>query len=145
MARILLGSVLALAAASAVQARGAPADAAAVRQVEQDWLAHIDQRATLERILADDFRHAVPPGRFLDKSEHIAWAAAHPRPVGEHRRFAQLDVRVLGDAAVASGIVATVEADGGPERRSLFTDVFARRQGAWRVVAAQETPLAPPQ
>jgi hypothetical protein len=33
--------------------------------LENDWLAHLCDSATLERILAPDFEHAVEPGRVL--------------------------------------------------------------------------------
>jgi ketosteroid isomerase-like protein len=65
------------------------------------------------------------------------WAVAHPDPPGVDRRFDQLRVRLYGDTAIANGIVVITGAGGG-ERRSVFTDVFVRRDGRWQAVNAQE-------
>jgi hypothetical protein len=109
-----------------------------VEALERQWLASESDPAVLDRILADDFVHAVSAGVFLDKRQHIGWSARHPRPAGQRAEFETLDVRVFGDAAVATGVVRTTDASGAA-RRSIFTDVFVHRQGAWRAVSAQET------
>jgi ketosteroid isomerase-like protein len=54
--------------------------------------------------------------------------------------------RAYGDAGVVSGSVqARVRSAGGPERklRTLYTAVYAKRDGAWQLVAYQST-AAPP-
>src|SRR5256885_12566676 len=65
-----------------IQARpaGAPtrSDREAIIELENEWLSHISDGPTLERILADDFMHPVPAGFFLTKQQHIRWAVAHP-------------------------------------------------------------------
>jgi ketosteroid isomerase-like protein len=108
--------------------------------LENDWLAHVRDSATLERILAPDFVHAVAPGEFLTKQQHISWNAKHPLPPNHQARFEKLQVRLYGDVGIASGIVAS---SGGAEHgsRTLFTDVFAFRNGRWQAVHAQETSL----
>jgi len=117
-------------------------DRRSVAALEQEWLAHLRDSATLERILAPDFVHAVEPGRFLSKRQHIAWNVRHPLPPNHQAHFERLQVQLYGDAAVASGIVAS--SDGaGHGARSLFTDVFAFRNGRWQAVHAQETSLPP--
>jgi hypothetical protein len=50
---------------SASSERNSKSDLEAVKKVEQDWLDGESDRATLERILADDFVHAVAAGLFL--------------------------------------------------------------------------------
>jgi len=127
-------------------------DRRSVAALEHEWLAHLRDSATLERILAPDFVHAVEPGWFLTKRQHIAWNVRHPLPPNHQAHFERLQVQLYGDAAVASGIVASgIVASGivassdraGHVARSLFTDVFAFRNGRWQAVHAQETSLPP--
>ena len=108
--------------------------------LENDWLAHQSDRTTLERILAPDFIHPVAAGVFLTRQQHIAWAVEHPRP-GRKFVFEKLDVRLYGETAIATGIVANSDAAGGDLRRTIFTDVFVLRRGRWQAIGAQETPI----
>jgi Domain of unknown function (DUF4440) len=117
-------------------------DRRSVAALEHEWLAHLRDSATLERILAPDFVHAVVPGQFLTKRQHIAWNVRHPLPPSHRAHFERLQVQLYGDVAVASGIVAS--SDGTDHvSRTLFTDVFAFRNGRWQAVHAQETSLPP--
>ncbi len=105
--------------------------------VEQQWLAGEHDRATLEQILADDFLHPVSAGVFLTKAEHIDWAVAH-RPAADVRQaFDHLRVRTYGDVGIVTGIVVSSASDG-RQSRTVFTDVFVRRDGRWQAVNAQE-------
>ena len=54
-----------------------------------------------------------------------------------------LNVRVLGDAAIATGIVVTTDTTGTTLDRAVFTDVFVHRDGRWQAVNAQETLVVP--
>ncbi len=67
----------------------------------------------------------------------------HPAPPAdrETRRFEDLRVRVFGSAGVVNGIVVATSANG-KIRKTIFTDVFAYRDGKWQAVNAQELPLA---
>lgn len=112
----------------------------AVTQLEQRWLQNEYDPATLNSILADDFVHVLPSG-FISKQQHIAFVQAHPQQKLLKRQFEQLRVRVYGDVAIANGIVAEMPAKDGAELKSLFTDVFAFRNGRWQAVNAQETPV----
>ncbi|HTL96085.1 MAG TPA: nuclear transport factor 2 family protein [Gemmatimonadaceae bacterium] len=124
------------------QSPSARADSDTVVALEHTWLVSGDS-ATLERILAPDFLHPVFTGNILDKSEHIAFVAKHPRPASVHPRFERLDVRVYGSTAVATGIVAATQDGTTGMRRTVFTDVFVERDGRWQAVSAQETVVAP--
>ena len=136
-AAVLIGTSL-RADPSYAQAIGARADSDSVIALEHAWLDHEDS-TTLERILAPDFVHALPSGEIIDKAEHVDYVAKHPRPASVHSRFERLDVRVYGSAAIATGIVDATR-DGQPGvRRTVFTDVFVKRDGRWRAVRAQET------
>jgi hypothetical protein len=155
MRRSLASPRLALVAASAftflssdalAQASSEPRtrelDRHSVTILEHDWLAHLRDSATLERILAPDFLHAFEPGRFLTKRQHISWNVKHPFPPDHEAHFERLQVQLYGDVAVASGIA--VSSDGADHiARTLFTDVFAFRDEHWQAVHAQETSLPP--
>lgn len=117
-------------------------DSAAIAAIEHDWLANEHDSTTLDRVLAPDFVHALASGQFITKSEHIDYMVRHPSARDEERRFERLDVRLVSGVAIATGIVVTNNE--GTHRRFVFTDVFARRAGRWRAVAAQETMVVAP-
>jgi uncharacterized protein DUF4440 len=129
-------ALLAIVAVACATARSESADRAAVIALENEWLAHEHDRATLEKILAPDFQHPVFTGDVLTKAQHIDWSATHLPPAGVTSRFERLDVRVFSDIAIATGIVA--RSDGG---KTVFTDIFRFRDGRWQAIQAQETPL----
>jgi len=119
---------------------GAGPDHDALLSIENEWLAGEHDRATLQRILADDFVHPVSVGVFLTKDQHIDWAVKHPIPPGRRQQFDQLRARVYGDTGIVTGIV-TSSGQTGDRDRTIFTDVFVRRDGRWQAVSAQETPV----
>lgn len=113
-----------------------------VEALEQEWLNHEHDRAVLVRVLADDFVHPVAAGVFLDKKQHVEWAVSHPEPPDRVLRFEAFNVRMFGDVAIVSGIVLNTNASGGDAQRTIFTDVFAKRDNLWRAVNAQENAIA---
>src|SRR4051812_17054537 len=104
--------VLTLWFTSTIQARPARAiprsDREVIIELENEWLGHISDGPTLERILANDFMHPVPAG-FLTKQQHIGWAVAHPHAASWRGTFERLDVRFYGKTAVATGIVSAID------------------------------------
>jgi hypothetical protein len=108
-------------------------------QLENQWLAGEDDPAALQAILADDFVHVLPVG-FVSKNEQIDYVRGHPGSHEEMKHFEDLRVRIFSNVAVASGTV--VASRNGKIVKTLFTDVFAYRNGKWQAVNAQETPLA---
>src|SRR5262249_15449380 len=138
--------VAAAAAAPLALAAAPPAAAEAGHQVaslERDWLAHLSDRAALERSLAGDFVHVAPQGVFLPREQHLACGLAHPPPAERRASFEALRVRVYGNTAIATGIVANTDTAGKDVRRSAFTDVFVLRDGRWQAVNAQENAVTP--
>lgn len=110
-------------------------------QLEERWLANENSAAVLDEILANDFVHVLPEG-MISKKGHIDFVREHPfGPFAVHK-FEQLDVRVYGNVAVATGIVLAIPATKTMPQRTLFTDVFVFRKGRWQAVNAQETPAA---
>jgi hypothetical protein len=69
-------------------------------------------------------------------SEH---SAGGKRP---EKRFEDLHVRVYGETGIVNG--AVIETTDRGERKTLFTDVFAYRDGKWQAVSAQELPVVAP-
>jgi hypothetical protein len=111
-------------------------------QLEERWLGGEDNPDLQQSILADDFVHVLPGG-FITKSEQINYLRQHPRQgpkVAKH--FEDLHVRIYGSAGVVTGIVVATSQDG-TVKKTLFTDVFAFRNGKWQAVNSQELPLAP--
>ena len=110
--------------------------------LENRWLQVEDDPVALEGILASDFLHVVP-GTIITKDQHLQFLREHPaggkRP---ERRFENLHVRVYGEAGIVNGAVIETTEHG--ERKTLFTDVFAYRDGKWMAVSAQELPVATP-
>jgi ketosteroid isomerase-like protein len=99
--------------------------------------------AALEDVLADDLTYIHASGDADTKREFIDSIRSG------RLKYKQLDregvaVRVYGDAAVVTGRghfqVRSGEND--LDVRLLFTDVYVRRGGKWRMVAWQSTRLA---
>jgi hypothetical protein len=131
------------------QAPGAAAERnkAEIVRVEKNWLHALQTHnvAELDRILAPDFVRPVPgSGTFITGPEMLAWLRTHPAPRALGARFEQLNVTLYGNAAIARGILATTNPLGRAVRKTLFTDVFLRRDGRWQAVSAQENNLPPP-
>jgi len=117
-----------------------PRQRQALEDIERRWLAAEDDPSALESILAEDFIHVLPRG-FVTKREQIDFMRSHPAPKdGSTKRFEDLRVRVFGTAGVVTGIVAATTPDG-KVQKTIFTDVFAYRNGRWQAVNAQELPL----
>jgi ketosteroid isomerase-like protein len=95
----------------------------------------------LRALLAEELRFvhanglAATRAALLDDlaSGRVDYVSARPRSV---------EARVYGEAAVVTGTsLLEVRAGAGPVQRleNLFTAVYARREGAWRLVAYQST------
>ena len=110
--------------------------------LENRWLQVEDDPVALQGILAPDFLHVVP-GAIITKEQHLQFLREHPaRGQASEKHFEDLHVRVYGNAGIVNG--AVIEKTGSGERKTLFTDVFAYRDGKWQAVSAQELPVAGP-
>jgi hypothetical protein len=136
---ISLIAVVALHEASPrAQQRTADTDRQDLLTLEESWLRGEHDAATLERILADDFVHPVPTGDFLTKAQHIHYSTKYLPSPGLKQRFENLTVRLYGDVGMVNGIVITTDENGKDVNRTIFTDVFAYRNGRWQAINAQE-------
>ena len=115
-------------------------DEAAIRAAEAVWHGSANAE-NLSGLLADDFARPMPSGQIWGKTEQIAWLRDRPAPPGFTGKTERLDVRVYGDAAVATGIAVILDPSGKEVDRTIFTDVYAKRDGRWLMVSAQRGPV----
>jgi ketosteroid isomerase-like protein len=89
-------------------------------------------------ILADDFVCSAADGSVLDKTQFLELTAG-PRTL-RHLSGSDVRIRLFGDVAIihAATTYTTIE---GREGRGRYTDVWAKRDGVWRAVAAHVTRL----
>lgn len=108
--------------------------------LENHWLQFEHDPNALESILAPDFLHVLGTG-IITKEQHIDYWRKHPAAPSPPKHFEDMHVRVYGMVGIVNGMVVADEAAG--PRRTLFTDVFAYRDGKWQAVSAQELPVTP--
>jgi ketosteroid isomerase-like protein len=98
--------------------------------------------ATIDRLLAADFTGIDPTGIVYDKPKMLKAASAGPNSTSV--TLGTVIVRFYGDTAIAQGSEHEVgPAPGKIERDSLWTDVWVKQGGHWRIEAAQDvTPQA---
>lgn len=124
---------------AASEKRGADAqDREALIALENEWLTNEHDVAKLESILAPDFVHPVSAGYFLTKAQHIDYTSQHLPQGNFTKRFEQMQVRLYGEVGIVNGIVLTSDEHGQEINKTVFTDVFAYREGRWQAVNAQE-------
>lgn len=144
---LLVIALLSVAVAAAFSQTQKPAESKdsseqAVLQAIQTWLEadeHQD-RATLNKIIGDDFVGTAPRGRVVNKRDIIpeeGTTGGHGLSISAQ----DIKVRILGDTAIAigRGLPKTQGPEARPELR--FTVVFAKRADHWQMVAAHLSPL----
>ena len=109
-------------------------------QVSNDAQVHKD-RATLERLWADDYLYTHSNGSVMTKAQDIAdtmsgnmtWTSA---------KLEELEVRLYGEVGIVTGRLTmqgtAKEYASGPRR---FTDIFVNRNGRWQLAGGQTTLL----
>jgi uncharacterized protein DUF4440 len=100
---------------------------------------------TLGGLLSDELQYVHSTGVVESKAEYLAAVA---NGVYEYERIASRGVRILvhAETAVATGEVEmSVSAAGEPKRliRLLFTLVWVREPGQWRLLVRQATRILP--
>jgi uncharacterized protein (TIGR02246 family) len=92
--------------------------------------------ARFRQLIADDFLCSLPDGTIVGR-EQFLMNAAKPYML-DNLHAHDVNVRVMGDFAIVHARTTFTL----PDRTSgsgRYTDVWARRQGQWRVVAAHVT------
>lgn len=138
---LLLGILLTLCVIDRVQAQARPDSLAVVDEIgrlEHQWASALVQQDTvvIHRLLAPEYGLIVSasPQRPISRA---AWLATLPDYHTRSFAIGELTVRVLGDVAMASFVGDLVARVRGAERSGKYfiTDVWRRRDGAWRVIA----------
>lgn len=114
-----------------------------LRQLEDQWLHGLQDPHLQEEILADDFVHVLPSG-FITKKEQLDFLRSRKQPADNlSRRFEDVRVRIYGTAGIVNGMVVATDNSGNLVKKTVFTDVFAYRDGRWQAVNAQENDYQP--
>jgi ketosteroid isomerase-like protein len=103
-----------------------------ILQLTRDWLAAEERhdRATLQKIIADDFQATGPRGNTLFKDDVLPEEGAQSG--GLSITTSEVKARVFGNTAVvtAHGVQKSEE-----KREVRFTVIFAKRDDRWQMVA----------
>ena len=100
-------------------------------------------RATLERIIAPDWRSTGPDGSASDRATVLAQVFETSAHTIHDLAIADVVARVFGDAAVVTGRTHGVGEFGGVRYDVIirFTDTFLKRDGRWQAVASHASLL----
>jgi ketosteroid isomerase-like protein len=103
-----------------------------ILKLTRDWLAAEERhdRATLLRIIADDFQGTGPMGNTVFKEDVIPMEGSQAG--GLAVQVEDLKARMFGDTAVVTGRGVQ---KAGEKRELRFTVVFAKRGESWQMVA----------
>ena len=129
-----------------VSARPSNAESEAyMRKAEEDWatLAWKNDPAVLERILADDYVGVASENVVRNKKQAVAASAEPPTGTYVSSQLDYVNYRHFGDTVLAQGAESIKRADGGPDLRLIWTDVWMWRDGKWQVVASQDNVVPP--
>jgi ketosteroid isomerase-like protein len=115
------------------------ADERAIVQGEHAWgRAFVTgDTAAVDRLLAEDFVGVDPDGAIYDKAKMLQSVRAGPNIASD--QVGAVRVRFFDDTAVAQG--SEHEVGPAPQSRPadrVWTDVWVRRGGRWRIEAAED-------
>jgi ketosteroid isomerase-like protein len=104
----------------------------AVLKLTRDWLDAEERhdRATLQRIIADDFQGTAPRGNTVFKEDVVPEEGAQSG--GLAISTSDLKARIFGDTAV---VTARGVQKAGEKRELRFTVIFTKRDERWQMVA----------
>ena len=99
---------------------------------EKDWPA-------LEKLLAADYSHVYMTGEMHGPEEYMALVKINGRKTTRDN----LQVRLIGDVAVMTGTLILLAEEGKPENRASATQVWMKKDGAWKQAAFQASRIQP--
>ena len=112
-------------------------DARDIERVATEWMTAVVARdaATLDRVLADEFRLASSLGAFVDRAAWLRMALHEVE--AESFAYSDVTVRAYGDVAVMQSRWRQRARLRGKDwsGEGLLTDVWVWRDGRWQVVA----------
>jgi uncharacterized protein (TIGR02246 family) len=102
-------------------------------------------RPFIDGLLAPDWTVTDPSGRVLTKQQVLDETFSSTERRIESMTIDDMAVRFVGDVAIATGRTRATGSYRGQAASVVlrFTDVLARRDGRWQVVASQGTMVAP--
>lgn len=115
-----------------------PGASASPETLERAWVQATASRdmATLDRILDPSFVETLSNGHRRNKAEVLS---AAPPPVGSTQQLQDMQVRTYGDTAIITGTNRFNQSGQPAALLFSFTDVFVRRDDAWRAVSSHMT------
>jgi ketosteroid isomerase-like protein len=123
-------------------------DEQTLRRLENEWLDSYlrGDKATFDRIVAEDFTSTDESARFRNKAQEREVIQAPPSTIKASLTNEDVKIRIYGDNAIVTGrIVSKAQLIGQPEIsfQSRFTDTLLKRWGRWQVVARHYSRLPP--
>jgi hypothetical protein len=145
---VIAAVFLLLSASTARPVRAADSgDAEFVKFLEDAWVNAIVHKNidVLNRVMADDFKGVSANGQLYAKQEAIADVRSGFYAV-ENMQLQNVSVSVFGDMALVKFYQNEKSrlGDENSSGRYAFTDVWLRRDGEWRVISSQGTPVILP-
>ena len=118
-------------------------DKTQILDIERRWAEQVvtNDVETLKQILADDYIGTEPNGKRQTTAEAIAEAKAGPSEFASNHLNDDVKVRIYGNFAIAQG-TETFKRKDATVGRFIWTDVFAKRNGRWFVIASQDLEVA---
>src|SRR4051812_47781190 len=115
-------------------------DTAALRELNDAYLESVKMGDVdrFREILADDFLCSTADGAVLDKTQFLELTGG-PRSL-RHLTADDVRIRLFGDVALIHA-ATYYETMAGAQGRGRYTDIWSKRGGAWRAVAAHVTRL----
>jgi ketosteroid isomerase-like protein len=115
-----------------------------LRSLEDQWQKALTRRdvAMLDRLMADDYVLTTVSGEVVNKARVLADVKSLNATADV--RNTEVAVRVYGDVGIVNGLalISGKFNDKDVSTRSRYIKVYVKRQGQWRVVAAQATLIA---
>ncbi|HJT54323.1 MAG TPA: nuclear transport factor 2 family protein [Candidatus Angelobacter sp.] len=117
-------------------------------KMEREWAKAIvaADAGKIRRILSPEITLTTPEGNVQNREDDLAELVRGDFKAEVFDAF-DMQVKVYGDCAVVTGRTNVKGTYKGQTVHSQFrwTDTFVKRQGRWRIVASQATPIANPQ
>lgn len=109
-----------------------------ILESERQWAESVatGDTSAIERMLADDFVGVDPKGVLYTKQQMVA-DTRNATKYYVSNRLNDVKVRFYGDNAIAQGS-ETWEKRTGERGRFVWTDTWIRRNGRWRILAAED-------
>jgi ketosteroid isomerase-like protein len=148
--RVVVAAAFGLATLTAAPARaqmGASSVADQIKKMEKDRAAAVVKAdvATLEGLTSDDYILINANGQVSNKAETMNNIKTGVIKLTSNE-VSDMTVRVYGDTAVVTGKSTAKGTIGGRELKGpvMFTRVYVKKDGKWKSVAFQQTPVVAP-